>query len=47
MSARVVVYTDGAIQRHDIKWHWVKGHAGNEGNERADQLANKGIDELF
>ena len=31
------------IQRHDIKWHWVKGHAGHEGNERADQLANKGM----
>lgn len=34
---------DDAIQRHDIKWHWVKGHAGHEGNERADQLANKGM----
>ncbi len=34
---------DEAIQRHDIKWHWVKGHAGHEGNERADQLANKGM----
>lgn len=28
---------------HDIKWHWVKGHAGTEGNERADQLANDGM----
>ena len=34
---------DEALQRHDIKWHWVKGHAGHEGNERADQLANKGM----
>jgi ribonuclease HI len=28
---------------HDIEWHWVKGHAGHPENERADQLANKGI----
>jgi len=37
---------DQAIQRHSIEWIWVKGHAGNDGNERADSLANKGIDEL-
>jgi len=30
---------DEAVQRHEISWHWVKGHAGNELNERADQLA--------
>jgi ribonuclease HI len=35
-----------AIARHRIEWHWVKGHAGNAGNERADQLANQAIDEL-
>ena len=28
---------------HEIKWHWVKGHAGTDGNERADQLANDGM----
>ena len=28
---------------HDVKWHWVKGHAGDPGNERADMLANKGV----
>jgi ribonuclease HI len=28
---------------HEIKWHWVKGHAGDPGNERADALANKGV----
>jgi len=37
---------DAASQRHDIEWHWVKGHAGHEGNELADDLANRGIDEL-
>ena len=36
---------DTACAPHKIKWHWVKGHAGDEMNERADQLANKGIDE--
>ena len=30
---------DAAVQAHEISWHWVKGHAGNELNERADQLA--------
>ena len=29
--------------KHDIEWHWVKGHAGHPENERADELANKGI----
>ena len=28
---------------HDIRWHWVKGHAGHPGNERADALANQGV----
>ena len=28
---------------HQIEWHWVKGHAGDPGNERADMLANKGV----
>jgi ribonuclease HI len=28
---------------HDVKWHWVRGHAGDPGNERADMLANKGV----
>lgn len=36
---------DAAIQRHEIEWEWVRGHTGQAGNERADQLANRGIDE--
>ena len=34
---------DELARRHDIKWHWVKGHAGTDGNERADALANEGM----
>ena len=34
---------DAARQPHDIDWRWVKGHAGHEFNERADQLANRGV----
>ena len=30
---------DAATQRHEIHWHWTKGHAGNEHNERVDKLA--------
>jgi len=37
---------DTARDRHRVKWHWVKGHAGHELNERADALANRGIEEL-
>jgi ribonuclease HI len=29
---------------HQIEWRWVKGHSGDPGNERADALANKGVD---
>lgn len=32
-------------QRHEVEWHWVKGHSGHPGNEKADQLANIAIDE--
>jgi len=36
---------DAACQQHDIEWEWVRGHAGHPGNERADALANRAIDE--
>lgn len=38
---------DEARRRHEVKWRWVKGHSGHELNERADQLANRGIDEML
>ena len=38
---------DTLTKTHEIKWLWVKGHAGHPGNERADSLANRGIDELL
>jgi len=34
---------DAARQRHQVTWHWVKGHADNEYNERADALARQGV----
>lgn len=36
-----------AAQRHQVQWAWVKGHSGHPENERADQLANRGIDDLL
>jgi len=34
---------DALAAGHDIEWHWVRGHAGHPENERADELANRGI----
>ncbi len=34
---------DAALARHDVSWHWVKGHAGHPGNERADALARDAV----
>lgn len=38
---------DTLVQHHDVEWRWVRGHAGNEGNEWADRLANQGLDEML
>ncbi|WP_106268733.1 ribonuclease HI [Isoptericola halotolerans] len=37
---------DAEVGRHQVSWVWVKGHAGDPGNERADQLANDGVDSV-
>jgi ribonuclease HI len=37
---------DAALKQHDVRWHWVQGHAGHAMNERADQLARDAIAEL-
>ena len=37
---------DAAISKHTIEWKWVKGHSGDIGNDKADALANLGIDSL-
>lgn len=37
---------DEAAARHQVEWAWVRGHTGHRENELADQLANRGIDEL-
>ena len=38
---------EAAVEQHDVDWRWVKGHAGNAGNERADALANRGMAEAM
>ncbi|NGP52444.1 ribonuclease HI [Thioalkalivibrio sp. XN8] len=38
---------DAAAARHEIRWHWVKGHSGHPENDRVDALANLGIDEML
>ncbi|MNY54795.1 Ribonuclease HI [compost metagenome] len=37
---------DEQVNRHKVTWQWVRGHIGHHGNERADQLANRGVSEL-
>jgi ribonuclease HI len=43
-NADLWMLLEAATVRHEVKWIWVKGHAGHEGNERADALANRGVD---
>jgi len=37
---------DALVGQHDVQWHWVRGHTGDPGNERADALANRGVESL-
>ena len=37
---------EAVTHKHDVRWHWVRGHSGHPENERADQLANRAIDEM-
>ncbi len=37
---------DEAVSRHQVRWEWVRGHTGHPENERADALANRGIEEM-
>jgi ribonuclease HI len=34
---------DALASEHHVRWHWVRGHSGDPGNERADELANRGV----
>jgi ribonuclease HI len=36
---------DEQVNRHQVEWQWVRGHTGHPGNEKADQLANRGVEE--
>ncbi len=44
-NADLWMLLDGLVAQHDITWRWVKGHAGDPGNERADLLANRGVED--
>ncbi len=37
---------DDLVNQHDVSWQWVKGHSGHPENERADELANRGVEDL-
>jgi len=40
-------HLDGLLQQHEVRWQWVKGHAGHPENERADALANQGVAQVL
>lgn len=42
-NADLWVQLDTEVERHDVEWHWVKGHSGHRENDIADELANQGI----
>lgn len=44
-NADLWVRLEQEIGRHEVHWHWVRGHSGHAGNERADALANRGVEE--
>jgi ribonuclease HI len=46
LNSELWVQLDELVARHAVQWEWVKGHSGHPENELADQLANRGIDEL-
>lgn len=46
-NADLWLLLDKLAGQHEIQWLWIKGHSGHPGNERADALANRGIDELL
>ena len=46
-NKKLWIELDNIVNKHTIQWEWVKGHSGHEENERADYLANEGIDDLY
>ena len=46
LNSELWMQLDELVVQHAVQWEWVKGHSGHPGNELADQMANRGIDEL-